>query len=479
MATLSSAGIGSGLDVRGIVAQLMAIERQPLQALQSTQKKAEDQLSAYGKLQAAMSALRDAASRLASRDTWNATTVASANAAAVAASSSGKAPVGSYSVGVARLAAAQTVVSGTTWASATEAIGAGSLTLEVGRWDAGQTTFTPQDGTAPTTLTFAIGGDTLEDVRDAINGAGAGVTASIVNDADGARLALRSTLPGAANGFRITVSDDDGDDGDAAGLSQLAFDPASGVSQMTQTLAAANASATINGVPVSATTNALDDVMDGLSLTLGQVTTSNVDVTVNRDNASMRTAVTAFASAYNDLVKLVREQTRVGEGGAAGGILQGDSSAIGMLNQMRSLIGSSSGAASAFTRLTEVGLEPQRDGTLKVNDRKLDAALANLDEMQEFFARDEPGAEFDGFAALFKTFAGDRLAEEGVLSTRQEALRDRIERYTDRRSRLEDRLAMVEKRLTEQYGRLDTSISRLSSLQNYVSQQLAQWNKTG
>lgn len=479
MATLSSAGIGSGLDVAGIVAKLMAVERQPLAALQASTKRSQDQLSAYGKLQSAMSTLRDAARKLSDAQTWSATTVTSPNPAIVAATSDGSTPAGVYRVAVTRLAAAQTLVSGYTFAAATDAVGPGSLTIELGTWGAGQTSFTPKADATPVTLRFDAGSDSLEDVRDAINAAGAGVTASIVSDASGARLSIRSTATGEANGFRISVNDDDGDNGDPAGLSLLAFDPSSGASQMTQGAAAANSLATINGVSVSSASNNFDQVLDGLSFQLGQVTTTPLDVTVNRDNPGIKQKVTDFANAYNELVKLMREQTRVDAAATQNnGILQGDSSALGLLRGLRSLAGASSGAVTAFTRLADIGLDPQRDGTLKIDDGKLEAAMARLPELQTFFARDDVDDSLDGFGALFRSFGDSRLASDGVLTTRQQAIQDRIERNNERAEKLEARLALVEKRLTEQYGRLDTSIAQLSSLQNYVTQQIANWNKS-
>ena len=481
MATLSSPGIGSGLDVRSLVAQLMAVERAPLAALQASTRRTQDQLSAYGKLQSAMTTLRDAAKRLGTAATWTATTVANPNVAALTVTADGSALPGSYAVNVTRLAAAQTVSSNHTWVNGDEAVGSGSLTIELGAWNSGQTAFTPKAGATAVTIRLDSGSDSLAQVRDAINQAGAGVLASIVNDASGARLAIRSSATGAEAGFRISVNDDDGDNTDAAGLSQLAFDPSNAggpIARMTQTLTAANALATINGVPVSSASNSLNNVLDGLSLKLAQVTTTPVELTVDRDSAAVRKSITDFASAYNDLIKLVREQTRTTEGTVAGGVLQGDSSAKGLASQLRTLAGTSSAAAVDFTRLADIGLEQQRDGTLKVSDTKLDRALANPEALQDFFARDDAGTATDGFAALFKSFGDARLDDDGIFGTRSKALKDRIERDADRGSRLEARLALTEKRLNEQYSRLDTSLSQMSSLQNYVTQQIAAWNRS-
>jgi flagellar hook-associated protein 2 len=472
MATISSPGLGSGLDVNSIVSQLMALERRPIQQLQSAGSRYETQLSAFGKLQSAMTTLRDAARKLSEAASWTPSTVVSSLPLAVSATSSGTTPPGSYSVSVARLAAAQTLSSSRTYGAPTDTVGDGSLSIELGRWDGAG--FTAKAGATPVTVTIPPGAATLENVRDAINRAGAGVSASIVNDASGARLALRSTTTGEANGFRISAVE-----GGTPGLAELAFDPAAGIAGMTQTQAAANAQATINGVAVSSATNTLSDVLDGLTLKLGQVTTSAVDVTADRDTATIRKSITDFATAYNDLVKLSREQTRFDEATQSAGVLQGDRSAVGLLSQLRGLVGSNSGASTAFTRLAGVGLEPQSDGTLRVNDSRLDAALTRVDELRTFFSRNEAGTAQDGFGVLLRDFGDGTLAADGVLTTRQSGLKERIARNNDSIAQYEDRLALVERRLRDRYTRLDTNMAQLTGLQNYVSQQITNWNKSG
>ena len=481
MATISSAGIGSGLDVAGIVSQLMALERRPLTQLGTVTKRYETQLSAFGKLQSAMTTLRDAARKLADASTWSPTTVAASNPAMVTATSNGSGPAGSYSVSVGRLAAAQTVVSGTAFASAASPVGSGSLVIELGTWSAGQAAFTAKTGSTPVTVTIAPGSDTLSAVRDAINGAGAGVTASIVNDANGARLSLRSTATGASNGFRIGLDNGAGGStpGDGTGLSRLSYPPSTvAPEQMQWKLAAANATATINGVDIESESNTLEDVLDGMTLTLSQVTTAPVNVSVARDNVAVKKSVTDFSTAYNELQKLLRDQTRYNEGSKTAGALQGDRSAVGLMSTLRNLVGSSSAASTAFSRLADVGLEPQSDGSLKVNDTKLDAAVGKLSDLKRFFSANAEGTAADGFGVLLRDFGNGALGSEGVLTTRQEGLKDRISRNGESASRLEDRLALVEKRLRDQYTRLDTNMAKLKQLEGYVSQQITNWNKS-
>jgi flagellar hook-associated protein 2 len=304
------------------------------------------------------------------------------------------------------------------------------------------------------------------------------VRASIVNDAGGARLVLQSSESGAANGFRVQVADDDGGNSDALGLSQLAFDPPGGATANARTQAAGNARATINGLAVESTTNAFSNVIDGVSLTLSKVTTGTVDITVGRDTASMRKAIDGFVSAYNDVIKLVRDQTRYDEGSKSAGTLQGDRTAIGLLSQLRSSVGETSSASGVFGRLSDIGLSIQTDGTLKVSGSKLDESFAKLDELQKFFTADGGSSGSNGLAVRLRALTDQLLGAEGAMSSRQDSLRQLKTNNTKRQETLEDRVALTEKRLRAQYQALDASMAKLNNLSSYVSQQVNNWNKS-
>jgi len=474
---ISSAGIGSGLDVNSIVTQLLALERKPIELLSATRTRLDAQLSSYGKFQSSLSAVRDAARALTDAGAWTPTTVVSSDAAAVSAVSSGSSPPGNYAVEVTRLAATQSVTSATVPAPAS-VVGTGTLTIEMGQWFTNPPDFTPNAGTNSVSITIGPGEDALTSIRDKINASGAGVTASIVNDATGSRLALRSKESGEENGFRIAVADDDGNNGDALGLSMLSFDPVGGSSRMTLSQAASNAALTINNIPINSASNTLTDVLDGLTVRVSRLTTGPVDLGVNRDNDAIKKTITTFADAYNGLVKLMREQTAYNDTAKTAGTLQGDSTALSLMNKLRTMVGSSSGATTAFTRLADVGLEPQRDGTLAINTGKLDSALGRIDDLKAFFSRDEAGTASDGFGTMLRQFADLTLGADGAISTRQDSLRNRIDGISERTAKMEDRLLLTEKRLRDQYTKLDTNMAALSSLQAYVSQQVTQWNRS-
>jgi flagellar hook-associated protein 2 len=473
MATISSLGIGSGIDVNSVISQLLAVERIPLTKLQTQATAMQTQLSTYGKLQSAMSTLRDAASALTKSDTWGQTVGTSSDASAVSVTTSTATLAGQYAVNVTALASVQSNVSAV-YPSANSIVGEGTLRITLGGWSGtGGTTFTPKAGATAVDISAGPPAQSLAELRDKINAAGAGVTASVVTDSSGARLVIRSNATGESNGFRIGVTDNDGNNTDGLGLSALAYDPAAGVLTMGRALAASNAAATLNGMAISAESNTLTNVVDGLSLTLNKVTTAPVQLTAAQDNESLKKAMNTFVTAYNDLNKLIVDQTKYDTNNKKGDNLQGDSAAISMRAQMRSLVGATTSASSAFTRLADVGVDVQTDGSIKLNDSKFTQSLGNLAEIKKLFATsDTVTPANNGIATRMRNLADQMLGTDGSVKSRQEGLRSRIERNKDSQDAMTERIANVEKRLKLQYTALDRQMGQINGLSGYVTAQL-------
>ena len=470
MATISSPGIGSGLDVGSIITQLMAIERAPKDKLASEATKTQTQISEVGKITSAVSKLRDLASKLASSSFWQQTTASSSNAAAVAVTSSSSAAASNFAVNVTKLAKAQSVVGATTFASATAFVGTGTLTLDMGSWDATQTNFTARTPASGASLTIEAT-DTVESLRDKINAAGLGISASILTDATGARLVMRSKETGATNGFAVSVSGATGD------LGSLAY-PALGAKTATMNNAGSDASATINGLAVTSATNVLTNVLDGVSLTLNATTTSEVTINVASDTEAMKKVMQDFASAYSEVVRTIATNTKYDAASKKAGPLQGDNAIVSVLSRMRGIVGMSSGAAAAFPRLSDIGFEQQRDGSLTVNETRLKNALSNLTDLRKAFSNVDTGdGSTDGFARRFKAMADGLLNTDGTLSSRSDGLNEKLRRNQKNQEAIEQRLVQTQKRLEAQYGALDTKLSASNGLSSYVSQQISQWNK--
>ena len=301
--SVSSPGIGSGLDVNSIVSQLVAIERRPIDLLDQQTTELKTKLSSFGLIQSYTTNINDAVARLTKDSYFKQTTASTTDPTSVSVSTTGTTTTNTqYSIKVNQLAQGQSLASQSV-ASSTTVMGTGTIKIELGTWNTGKTLFTSNPDKTAVDVTIDSTGNTLEAVRDKINGANAGVTASIVKDASGARLIMRSTSTGEDQSMRITVTDGDGNNTDATGLSQLAYDPEHSVNRMTEKLTAQNALATVDGLDVSSKTNTFDNVLDGLKFTVNQITTNPVQVKNSLDTTSIVKGVNDFIKSYNDLNK--------------------------------------------------------------------------------------------------------------------------------------------------------------------------------
>ena len=378
---LSAPGVGSNLDVNSIVTQLMSIERQPLEALDTKEVGFQGKLSAYGTLRGALSAFQTAASDLSSLAKFQAFSATSSDTGILSASASATASAGSYAVEVTQLAKAQAVVTAGQ-ANATASIGSGAattLTFQFGTISGGTLTngvYTgagfDQAGTSSTgTVTIDATNNSLQGIRDAINSADIGVKASIVKDGSASpyRLVLQSEQSGAANSIKLSVS------GDATLASLLSYD-AAGTQQLTQTTAAQDAKATVNGVAISNSTNVFADAIDGVSLTVTKAGTTQLSVA--QDTAGVKNSVGAFVKAYNDLNKTLEDLTSFDPTTKRAGVLIGEATVRTVQNQLRNVLsGTLAGLNPGGVQvLSQAGVTFQRDGTLALDSSKLSQALA-------------------------------------------------------------------------------------------------------
>ncbi len=473
---ISSAGIGSGLDVNSIVRQLVAVERQPIRLLQGEATRLETQISAFGRLQGSLSTLRDAAGTLATVGTWQQSR-ATSSAGAVSASTAGAAQPGTYRVDVQQLASGQTLASATRYASPQATLGSGILRIELGDFDSDPPV--PKAGATPVDILIDTSATSLADVRDRINGAGAGVVASIVNDIGGSRLVIRSAETGQENGFRITAIDDDGNDADTAGLSALAFDPAAGgISNLQRPQQASDAVALVDGLEVRSATNTLAGTIEGLTLQLRQL--GQAEVTVEPDTEALKKAVDEFVNAFNQSIQLLRSQTAFDPETSTAGPLQGDPSGRSLLARLRNEFTGDAGPGGAFRRLADIGLTLNTDGTVRTDAAKLNAALANPAEIGKLFANaDEAVPANRGLGTRMQAWLRDTLDGDSPLASRSESLRQRVRDNQEQQERLEDRVLRTEQRLLRQYQALDARMGQLQGLAGYVSQQIALLNNSG
>jgi flagellar hook-associated protein 2 len=435
MATISSTGLGSGIDIDGIVSKLMAAERAPLQAMQTRQAKIEARISAYGSIKSAVSTFRDAMNGLNSLDKYQAKKVAVSDDTIAKVAASKNAVPGSYELQVKQLAQGQKLAT-TAFASDTDVLGTGNIVIEFGSYKDG-TGFTPNAKKPAQTIAIGTGQSSLTGIRDAINKAKIGVSASLLNDGTGYRLVIKSDDAGTENSLKISVNgDSDGDNANAGGLSYLAFDPANppptlqpgdvdhGLAR--QVAAAKDAQLVVDGIDVTSSKNVVTDVIQGVTMNLTKTTETNLPITVDvaQDKDKIKEAINNFAKTYNDLRTVIKDLTAYDPATKQGAVLQGDYLARSMVNNIsRALTSTIDGLTGGYSFLSEIGITSQRDGTLTVNDSKLTAAIEqHPDDVAALFS--EIGRASDGLvqynSATATTIPGTYDVSINQLGTRAE-----------------------------------------------------------
>lgn len=487
MASFSSLGIGlgGGVDVNQLIDASKTMARLPItrpNGLNDQVKMTEAKISTYGQLKSLVATLGDAVGKLTSVTGWNGVTASSSDASFVTASAIGGTVATSFSVEVTSLAKAQTTTSNVSIPSGQQ-VGSGTLRLEVGKWTgaAEPYTFAPGDGTSP--VDIAVGAsDTLADIAGKINGAKAGVTATILSDASGERLLLRSNTTGKESGFRLSVqTDGDGAPADTAGLSRL-------VVGATTSEYGADAVAKVNSIEVTSSTNVFANTVAGVTFTAVKKTDTNAPITVSvaKDSSAVKTNLENFVKAYNAVNQALSQLTAYDQGTKTTGLLQGDTTAVALQNTLRMAIQSvATGTGTGGLRsLSDVGVMVSKGtgilptGDLELDASKLDKAMADPDAVKALFRGPDGGSLTDGVAGKIKAATDGLLSGSGFFASKDKLLQKTLSNVQKEISRVEDRADSVEKNLKVRYTALDSQMSRLNALNAYVTQQVSTWNKS-
>ncbi|MDD5029148.1 MAG: flagellar filament capping protein FliD [Rhodoferax sp.] len=602
MATISSAGIGSGLDVNSIVTQLVALEKQPLKALESKATVVQAQISAFAEIQSQFSALSDVTTRIADSTAWAARSASSSNTSAATISVTSAAAATSFTLDVDVLAKKQSTSSPATITTGAY-VGAGTLTFRLGTWtgattdagadntalaaaEASATSALTADNTAAAALTaLAVGTptvnnyavaynawtaaiaandhvtpalqtvesdalatlnseyallapadqasvdalpeviaaaatdastlkgtaiaarssftaasgssdvtvsveatDTVATLAAKINAASAGVVATAFNDGTYDRLLLSAKDTGKAAGFKVTATDTVANGGGVLtsgdNLSRLAYDPSSGAFGMASSGIPASyggdALARINVLAVTSGSNTLDSNIPGVTINLVATTTPTTQVTlsVSEDVTLAVKNVSDFVTAYNTLSASLADLTKYDAATKTASLFQGDSAMLGLQSVLRSMLGSTSTGSSVYSRLSDVGVQLQRDGSLTLNTTKLSAAANNGTELQKMFTTNNSNTLTNGFGIKFRDLARGVLATGGSVVNKATALQNALTRNAAEQTKVNDRAASFEARLRKQYSALDVRMAGLTALNAYVAQQVTTWNKS-
>jgi flagellar hook-associated protein 2 len=451
MPSITSTGIGSGLDIAGIVQKLVAAEAQSAETrIGKQESRVQVRLSAFGSLKGALSGFMDTLDTMSSVDKFLVRKASSEDESILTVSAGTSAVPAPYSVEVLQLAQAQKLASGA-FADADAIVGTGTLQFTVGA-DSFDVEITAEN-------------NTLAGIRNAINDASdnAGIAATIVNADDGSYLILTGEQTGVSNAIGISQSGGDG------GLSVLEFSGAGG-DPMDELIAAQDAEVLIDGRTVSSSTNTIAGAIEGVTITALQADPGQaVTVAVENDQQAVRALIDDFVDSYNQLVDVFDQLTSYdAESGTAGPLL-GDSAARTARDQIRRELSTAVGSIDAgFSTLPEIGIELQLDGKLQVDDTVLSAALAD-----DFSGIGQLFAASDGFAARLSDLVDQHLSADGGIESRTEGLNAQVEDIAGQRQRLDERLSRLEDRLYKQFNALDSLLAQLSQTSNFLSQQLS------
>jgi flagellar hook-associated protein 2 len=454
---LSSPGIGSNLDINGIVSQLMTIEQRPLQLIEVKEASYQAQLSAFGSLKGSLSSLQNASTSMSKETQFQSLKATSSDTSVLSASAVSSAAAGTYSIEVSKLAQAQKLAA-VGQSSMDTVFGSGTLTFDFGTTSG--STFT-SNGSASRTITIDNTNNTLGGIRDAINAAEIGVKASIVNDGGASpyRLVLSAESTGLDQSMKISVA------GDAALSTLLEHDPA-GTQNLTETIAAQNAEMKVNGIPVTKTKNTVTDAINGVTLNLLNVTTTPINVTVAKDSSAVKTALESFVKAFNESARMLRDVSAYDASTKQSAILQGDSAVRTIQTQMRGLLNTpQSGATGSYSSLSQIGVSFQKDGTLLIDAAKLQNAIdSDMAGVSSVVA--ETGKSS-------KAWLDNIVGASGTIASRSDGLNRSIKTLDNQREVLNRRLIGIEQRYRTQFTALDTLIASMTQTSNFLTQQLA------
>ena len=449
---ISSAGIGSGLDVAKIVEQMVAAEKVPLKKLEYKAEGIQTQISTYGEIKSLTSKLGDIASKLTRDSAWNGVSISSSNPT-LSGTMTGIAATGTYNIKVTDLAQAQTTALG--------GVGGSALPKDQAMGAAGTIKLTM--GTESKDIAIESS-DTLTKIATKINEAGMGIQASIVTNVDGQeRLMLRSKETGTDKAFTVD-------------LGSLSSAPAALGQTTTQN--AQNAKVELNGLVVESSANTFANTIPGMSFTVSEVTSTAATLNVKADTEAMKKNIQEFVDTYNELNDLLTQSTKYVEESKTAGVLQGDSATVSLQNSLRMLTQGISGSTGGLTRLADIGIQMQEGGKLSMDTTKLDKALTNIDDLKGLFANKADSlGQGGGIAVNFKNFTDKLLSFDGTLNTKTDSLERTLKSNTAEQDKVNKRAEALETRLYAQYSALDTKMASLNALNAYVSQMVTTWNK--
>lgn len=464
MASVSSLGVGSGLDLGSILQQLVQAERGPTSnRLDLKEAQTQASISAFGALKSSLSEFQATLKELTSLSEFQNRSITSSNQDIFTATADSTAAIGTTNINVLNLAEAHKLVTGD-FATPETVVGTGTLKIEAG-------------GSA---FTINISDGKLTSIRDAINSSPAAekVSANIITVDDGvggtvSKLVINAKATGESNALEITVTDDDGNNADASGLSQLHFIEGDANNRLNELNAATDARITVDGFTVSSATNEFKDAISGVTITALEASEDPINnppetLSIELNETAVKGKVSAFVTSFNGLKDTLNQLLDYNAETGEAGLLNGDATLRTAETQIeRLLYGSISEAGGVFSNLAQLGITTGEKGKLSLDEETLDQAIANnFNDIGEFFAGE------NGLAKQLDSLATSFLGTTGIISVREQGFDEELQEIADDRIALDRRIAAIEERTRQQFAALDGLISQLNSTGSFLTEQL-------
>lgn len=442
MATTSSLGIGTGVDLQSMLTSILTAERAPIKTLDTKIAAANSSISLYGTLKSKLDTLKTAADTLQFPARLSALSASSSDTTVLGASADFTAAVGTYAMEITQLAKAQK--SFTTAYTAGTTFSAGSLNFTVA-------------GVAAAPISVS-NGSSLQGVSTAINDAKIGVTATVITDSTGKqRMVLTGDKSGAGNGFSLTSTL-------TASGSQAALDSFDTLTVGLNRATAQDALMKTEGVEVKSSTNTFTNT-PGLTLTAVKLGTSTV--TVGNDSSKITTAVQAFVDGYNAVASLIKANSGFDTKTKSNQVFTGDNAArtvLSTLGNSRTTVPAELSSAT-FKTLSSLGVSIQQTGLMSLDTAALSTAINT--------SPTEVVKTLNAYGKAFSDQVVAMQASDGFVTNRVSSLDATVKRYQESQSALEVKVSIVEQRYRRQFTALDKLISSMQTTSSYLTQQLA------
>jgi len=437
--SITTLGIGSGLDLQNIIDKLKAVDQLPIVNKQAKQVEYKSQLAEFDTVNTKLLAVKTAALSLSLNDTFDSKSITSSNTDILTATGSSSATTGNYDLTVTALAKKNSwQTSGVEARDSAVVTAAGDFSYTI---DGEQTTISVTTGM------------TLEALMNAINedDDNPGVIAAIMDDGSGSTSAFHLTL----------VSNETGED-NAVSIDTNNTDLTFNEIQAAGTL---DAQFTLNGISYQRGSNTVDDAISGI--TLDMVGEGSSIVKVSSDTSAIGVKITALVEAYNEAMTEISTNATYNEETKESGLLNGMSSFTSIKAQLNNIIfGSIDGLSGEYDSMVDLGLEYNRDGSISIDEATMNNALAeNPDSVKEFFVGTSDGA-VDGLA--------DRLDDQlGFLTNYNGLIDNEKSRVQTSMDRLDDQIETAQKRLDSKY---ETMAKTFAELDKFMSSMESQGN---